>query len=69
MHGVIYPISDNSWVRPMQCVPNKGGMLVVANSKNELIHTRTATGWRICMDYSIGTGVVNLLGSRSFIKL
>jgi len=49
--GVIYPISDSSWVSPVQCVPKKGGMTVIMNSKNELIPTRTVTGWRICMDY------------------
>ncbi|XP_055812065.1 uncharacterized protein LOC129881982 [Solanum dulcamara] len=29
----------------------KGGMTVITNEKNELIPTRTVTGWRICMDY------------------
>ena len=48
---IIYPISDSSWVSPVQCVPEKGGMTVVANEKNELILTRIVTGWRICMDY------------------
>ncbi|KAL5583482.1 hypothetical protein UlMin_015924 [Ulmus minor] len=49
--GIIYPISDSSWVSPVQCVPKKGGMTVVENEKNELIPTRVVTGWRICMDY------------------
>ena len=49
--GIIYPISDSSWVSPVQCVPKKGGMTVVRNEKNELIPTRTVTGWRVCMDY------------------
>ncbi|KAL8104495.1 hypothetical protein AgCh_028640 [Apium graveolens] len=49
--GIIYPISDSSWVSPVQCVPKKGGITVVANEKNELIPTRTVTGWRVCMDY------------------
>ncbi|KAL4272348.1 hypothetical protein GQ457_13G013560 [Hibiscus cannabinus] len=49
--GVIYPISDNSWVSPIQCVPKKGGTTVVTNDENELLPTRTVTGWRICMDY------------------
>ncbi|MCI59032.1 hypothetical protein A2U01_0080287, partial [Trifolium medium] len=44
--GMIYPISDNAWV-----VPKKGGMAVVRNEKNELIPTRTVTGWRMCIDY------------------
>nr|XP_016493968.1 PREDICTED: uncharacterized protein LOC107813241 [Nicotiana tabacum] len=29
----------------------KGGMTVVTNDNNELIPTRTVTGWRVCMDY------------------
>ncbi|GJT31206.1 reverse transcriptase domain-containing protein [Tanacetum coccineum] len=33
--GLIYPISDSPWVSPMHCVPNKGGMTVVANVENE----------------------------------
>ncbi|XP_075108953.1 uncharacterized protein LOC142180779 isoform X1 [Nicotiana tabacum] len=49
--GVVYPISDSSWASPVQCVPKKGGMTVVTNSQNELIPTRTDTGWRVCMDY------------------
>ncbi|KAL8092004.1 hypothetical protein AgCh_034328 [Apium graveolens] len=49
--GIIYPISESSWFSPVQCVPKKGGITVVANEKNELIHTRTVTGWRVCMDY------------------
>ncbi|XP_070034580.1 uncharacterized protein [Nicotiana tomentosiformis] len=49
--GNIFPISDSIWVRPVQCIPKKCGMPVVQNENNELISTRTVTGWRICMDY------------------
>lgn len=49
--GMIYPISDSTWVSPVHVVPKKGGMTVVANDKNELIPTRTVTGWRMCIDY------------------
>ena len=49
--GIIYPISDSAWVSPVQVVPKKGGMTVVPNEKNELIPTRTVTGWRMCLDY------------------
>lgn len=49
--GMIYPISDSSWVSLVYVVPKKGGMTVVANDKNELIPTRTVTGWRMCIDY------------------
>jgi len=49
--GLIYPIFDSAWVRPMQVVPKKGGMTVVRNEKNDLILTRTITGWRMCINY------------------
>ncbi|GJX44507.1 reverse transcriptase domain-containing protein [Tanacetum coccineum] len=49
--GMIYPISDSSWVSPVHCVPKKGGITVVANEENELIPTRLVTGWRVCIDY------------------
>ncbi|XP_072070197.1 uncharacterized protein [Arachis hypogaea] len=49
--GIIYPISDSPWVSPVQVVPKKGGMTVVHNEKNELVPTRTVTGWRMCIDY------------------
>ena len=49
--GFIYAISDSSWVSPMHVVPKKGGFTVIRNEKNELIPTRTVTGWRVCIDY------------------
>ena len=55
--GLIYPISDSSWVSPVQVVPKKGGMTVVPNEKNELIPMRTVTGWRVCIDYRKLNGV------------
>ncbi|XP_062085789.1 uncharacterized protein LOC133791898 [Humulus lupulus] len=45
--GIIYAISDSSWVSPVQVVPKKGGMAVVMNENNEIIPTRTVTGWRL----------------------
>ncbi|XP_047170108.1 uncharacterized protein LOC124838525 [Vigna umbellata] len=47
--GIIYPISDSEWMSPVQVVPKKGGMTVIYNDKNELIPTRTVTGWRMCI--------------------
>ena len=32
-------------------VPKKGGFTVIRNEENELIPTRTVTGWRVCIDY------------------
>ena len=49
--GIIYPISDSEWVSPVQVVPKKGGMTVIKNARDELISTRTVTGWRMCIDY------------------
>nr|GEZ41270.1 reverse transcriptase domain-containing protein [Tanacetum cinerariifolium] len=43
---LIYPISDSPWVRPVHCVPKKGGFTVVENEENELIPTCLVTGWR-----------------------
>ncbi|GKF69802.1 hypothetical protein Tco_0202859, partial [Tanacetum coccineum] len=44
--GLIYPISDSTWVSPVQCVPKKGGMTVVTNDDNKLVPTRLVTGWK-----------------------
>ncbi|GKA20927.1 reverse transcriptase domain-containing protein [Tanacetum coccineum] len=49
--GFIYAISDSPWVSPIHVVPKKGGITVIANKDNELIPTRTVTGWRVCIDY------------------
>ncbi|KAG9458320.1 hypothetical protein H6P81_002828 [Aristolochia fimbriata] len=49
--GIIYPISNSAWVSPVQVVPKKGGTTVIHNENNELIPTRTVTGWRVCIDY------------------
>ena len=49
--GFIYAISDSRWVSPVHVVPKKGGFTVIRNEKNELIPTRTVTGWRVCIDY------------------
>jgi hypothetical protein len=48
---IIYPISDSSWVSPTQVVPKKAGLTVVTNEKGENIATRTASSWRVCIDY------------------
>ena len=48
-NGIIYPISDSKWVSPTQVVPKKSGVTVITNEKNELIPTRTITGWRMCI--------------------
>jgi hypothetical protein len=41
---VIYPVSDNELVSPVQVVPKKGSMMVIKYEKNELIPRRTVTG-------------------------
>ncbi|XP_073120723.1 uncharacterized protein [Henckelia pumila] len=51
--GIIYAISESSWVSPVQVVPKKGGMTVVKNEKNELVSTRTVTGWRRCQEKNL----------------
>ena len=49
--GIIYPISDSTWVSPVQVVPKKGGITLVQNESGELVPTRTNTKWRVCIDY------------------
>ena len=49
--GSIYAILDNPWVSLVHVVPKKGGFTVIMNERNELIPTRTVTGWRVCIDY------------------
>ncbi|XP_062006012.1 uncharacterized protein LOC133723212 [Rosa rugosa] len=49
--GVIYPISDSSWVSPVQVVPKKSGITVVKNEENELVPQSIVTGHRVCIDY------------------
>jgi len=49
--GLIYLISDSSWVTPVQVVPKKGSMTVIKNDKDELIPTRIVIGWRMCINY------------------
>jgi len=44
-NGIIYPISDSSWVSPVQVVPKNSGITVVKNDDDELIPTRIQTGW------------------------
>ncbi|KAL6342825.1 hypothetical protein AAG906_016844 [Vitis piasezkii] len=41
--GIIYPISDSSWVSPTQVVPKKSGITVMKNDEGELIPTRLTT--------------------------
>ncbi|CAA7038870.1 unnamed protein product [Microthlaspi erraticum] len=45
--GIIYPISDSTWISPVHCVPKKGGITVIKNDKEELIPTRTIVGHRM----------------------
>ncbi|GJT61099.1 reverse transcriptase domain-containing protein [Tanacetum coccineum] len=49
--GIIYPIADSPWVSPIHCMPKKGGITIVINENDELLPTRTVTGWRVCIDY------------------
>ena len=49
--GIIYPISDSTWVNLVHVLPKKGGMTVVENENNELILTWTVIGWSMCLDY------------------
>ena len=48
---VIYPISDSSWVSPVQVIPKKEGTTVIRIESNALLPSRIVTGWRICIGY------------------
>jgi len=48
---IIYPISDSSWVSPVQVVPKKGGTTVMKNDQEELIAVRKVPRWRVYIDY------------------
>ena len=50
-NDIIYPISNSSWVSPIQVVPKKSGITVVANENNELVPTPVQSGWRVCIDF------------------
>jgi hypothetical protein len=50
--GIVYPISDSKWVRPIHVVPKRAGLTIVKNKDNELVPTRIQSGWRVCIDYS-----------------
>ena len=49
--GIIYPISDSTWVSPTQVVPKKSGVTTIKNEKGEELSTRLTTSWRVCIDY------------------
>ena len=49
--GHIFSIADSKWFSPVHVVPKKGGITIVKNDQNDLIPTRTVTGWRMCIDY------------------
>ena len=49
--GVVYPISDSSWVGPVQVVLKKRGTTVIRTENNALLPSQPVTGWRICIDY------------------
>ena len=49
--GIIYPISDSTWVSPTQVVPKKSRVTTVRNEKGEEVPTLLTTGWRVCINY------------------
>ncbi|KAL4010508.1 hypothetical protein IC575_030005 [Cucumis melo] len=49
--GIIYPVSDSTWVSPIHVVPKKIGMTVVKNDKGEMVPMQMQNGWRMCIDY------------------
>jgi hypothetical protein len=64
-NGIIYLISNSKWVSPTQVASKKSEVTVITNEKNELIPTRTITGWRMCIDYM----KLNLMTSKDYFSL
>ena len=48
--GIIFLISDSTWVSPTQMVPKKSGVTTIKNEKGEDVSTRLTTGWRVCIE-------------------
>ncbi|GJW07713.1 reverse transcriptase domain-containing protein [Tanacetum coccineum] len=55
--GIIYPIADSPWVSPIHCIAKKGGFTVVTNENDELVSTRTITGWREKCHFMVKEGI------------
>ncbi|XP_076911769.1 uncharacterized protein LOC143569844 [Bidens hawaiensis] len=49
--GIIFLISDSTWVSPTQIVPKKTGIQITWNEAGEEIATHSVTRWSICVDY------------------
>ena len=47
-HEIIYPIFDNDWINPILVVPDKTGITISRNDKNELVST-PVTVWMACL--------------------
>jgi hypothetical protein len=45
--GIIYPISDSTWVSPIQVVPKKSGITVVESSSGD--NSSTHDHWMACV--------------------
>ncbi|GJW53969.1 reverse transcriptase domain-containing protein [Tanacetum coccineum] len=56
--GIIYPIVDSPWVSRIHPVPKKGSITVVTNENDELVPTRTVTGWREKCHFMVKEGIV-----------
>ena len=56
--GIIYPISNSTWVSPTQVVPKKSRVTTVRNGKEEEVPIGLTIGWRVCIDYRRLNGVI-----------
>ncbi|GJV69845.1 reverse transcriptase domain-containing protein [Tanacetum coccineum] len=53
-------LSEQNKNNPVHCVPKKGGITVVTNEKDDLVPTRTVTGWRVCQKASLEVDKVKI---------
>ena len=49
--GIIYLISNSSWVSPVHVIPKKAGITGMTNNKGEELQTRLPKKWRVCINY------------------
>ena len=49
--GIIFPISNSSWISSIHVVPSKGETTIVKEKNDELIPSRLIVGWRVWINY------------------
>lgn len=67
--GIIYSISDSTWVSKIHVVSRKGGVTIVEGDNGEIILTCMTTEWHVCIEYKkLNKATTNDHFSLSFIN-